>query len=444
MNSPEQRLNVRQEIPPLRRVYGEPLVGGALFFEDCLPPYYYRGFLLSDGPVEGVVEYYNSQTRITVLGGLPLTDPYVGNLQFSFRNGSRDQAADPILLADFPDLGVNFRQRKIACLVVKANYGADAEKFESMWGSISRPNPYVKLRGVRVYDPRDATQLLPTNPDDPEDYAAAQATWKWSRNASLIQADYLWWKNGGRIRLDRMRWDDVAESAEWDDGVIETKSGELIPRHTIDGVVTAGQNPLQIMTTMLSANRGFIARRNGYVSVVSSQPKEPTKTITDDWVIGGFELRRTAPKSDLLNKVRVRLIDPRQEWQMVDGPVLVRDDYIEADGDTYEGTVQFPWTERHERAQRLQKAALADTRAGRMQTLSLDIRALGIEAGEVVRRESEVSPRSNGLYRVQEVTFNYLEKTVELTMVEYDPSVETDWNPATDEQDFEIPDLEAA
>ena len=446
VNSPEIRLNVRQEVPARRRAYGRPLMGGALFFEDSIPPYYYRGFLLSDGPVDGIEEFYNSQNLINLDATRthPLTAPYLGNLEVSFRNGSRDQLVDPILIADFPSLGADFRQRGVATLVVKGNYGADAEEFETLWGAVRRPNPFVKLRGVPVYDPRDPTQVLPTDPTDPEDYATAQATWKWSRNATLIIADYLWWQHGGRVPLDRMKWDEIAESADWDDGKIETKAGELIPRHTIDGIVTAGQAPAQILTTMLSANRGFIARRGGHVTVISSQPQTPIRTITDEWILGGFDVRRTAPKSETLNRVRCRLIDPRQEWQMVDGPILTRDDLIEEDGSLYEGTVQFPWTERHERAQRLQKAALLDTRIGRAVTLSLDLRALGIEAGDVVRFFSEVAPHANGIYRVQEVSFNYLSKTIELTMVEYDSSIDTNWVAADDEQDFEIPDLEAA
>ena len=445
INTPEQRLNVRQEVPPRRRVYGTPLVGGALFFEDSVAPWYYRGFLLSDGPVDGIEEFYNSQTRINLdpTGSFSLTPPYFERIHVNFRNGSRDQATDGVLLAQFPDLGANFRQRGIATLVFKGHYGVTPEEREAMWGSIGRPNPYVKLRGVRVYDPRDPTQLRPTDDDDAEALEVKKLTWKHSRNASLIQADYLWWKNGGRIRLDRLRWDEIAESANWDDGLIETKSGELITRHTIDGVVTAGQAPLQVLTTMLSANRGFIARRGGHVSVISSQPQEPRVTITDDWILSGFELRRTTPKGDTLNKLRAHMIDPRQEWQMVAGPVLVNEDYIEADGDTYEGSVQFPWTERHERAQRLQKAAMEDTRRGRMVTLSVDHRAIGIEAGDVVRFYSEISPRARGIYRVQEVQFNYATKSFEIAMVEYDKTVETNWT-VDDEQDYELPDLEAA
>lgn len=444
-NTPEVRLNTRQEIPPRRRVYGAPLVGGALFFEECKPPYYYRGFLLSDGPVTGPLEYYNSTAKISVAPDGSVRDaPYADNMWFSFRNGADDQAIDPLLAADFTSLSAEFRQRGVATLVVKGYYGDNFDEFQLLWGSIQRPNPLVILQGVPVYDPRDPTQFLPDDPTDAAVYAAARASWKFSRTASLIQADYLWWENGGRIPLHKIRWDEIAESATWDEGMLETKSGELIQRHTIDGVVTAGQAPIQILSTMLTANRGFVARNKGKVTIISSQPRKPVLTITDDMIQGGFDFRRSAPKKETVNVMRGRFIDPRQEWQLVDGPIIEDEDFIEEDGDRYEGTAQLPWTSDHRRAQRLQYCALQDTRRGRAQSLSVDLRAVGLEAGDVVRRYSEVLPRCNGLYRIQEVRFNYVEKTYELTMAEYDSTVETSYIAATDEQDFELPELDVS
>lgn len=454
INAPEVRLNTRQEIPPRRRVYGSPLVGGALFFEECKPPYFYRGFLLSDGPVDGPEQFFNStqQINVNLTTREVLSEFYAGNLWISFRNGSADQLIDPILAADFPELGIDpdnpsnpstFRQRSVATLVCKANYGDDFEEFQKLWGSIQRPNPLVILRGVPVYDPRDPMQWLPSDPRDPEEYAAARASWKHSRNASLIQGDYLWWEHGGRVPLSKIRWDEIAKSAEWDDSHFETGDGELIAKHTIDGVVTAGQVPLQILTTMLSANRGFVARRNGTVSIISSYPKKPVFTITDDMVLGGFDFRRGTPKAESVNKMRCRFIDPRQESQAVDGPILVNEDYIESDGDTYEGAVELPWTSDHRRAQRLQWGSMEDTRRGRLTNLLLDLRAFGLEAGMVVRRYSEILPRCNGIYQVQESGYNYTDKSIQVALAEYDETVDTGYLGSM-EQPFELPTLDVS
>ena len=94
-------------------------------------------------------------------------------MKFSFRNGTRTQAIDPILAAQFPELGAGFRQRGVATLVVEADWGADLDEYQLLWGSLGRPNPTLILRGVPVYDPRDPTQFLPADPDDPDELAAA-------------------------------------------------------------------------------------------------------------------------------------------------------------------------------------------------------------------------------------------------------------------------------
>lgn len=446
VNTQEVRLNTRQEVPARRRVYGSPLVGGPIFFEECIPPKYYRGVLLGDGPMGDVLQFYNSQTRVSIQPDTlqVLNAPYIGKLKISYRNGARDQAMDPIIAgiaSNFPYIDENWRQRGVATLVVEADFGVDFDEFQLLWGSIQRPNPLVIVQGVPIYDPSDPTQFLPSDPNDPEDYAAAQASWKYSNVASLVQADYLWWKDGGQVPLDRMRWDEIARSAEWDRGQFETAAGELIARHAIDGVVTAGQIPAQILSTMLTANRGFISRERGRFSVISSQPKKPIFTITDDMIIGGFDFRRDVPKADRASEMSMRFNDPRQESQLVDGPIRVREDWIEEDGQIFRATAQLPWTTRHERAQRLQKLAQDDTALGQTTTLSCDMRCFGLQPGRVVRRYSEVLPRCNRLYQVQETSFNYVEKSTELSLAAYDGTIETNYTKA-DEQPYELPELE--
>lgn len=456
VNSPDIRLNTRQEVPARRWVYGEVLVGGPLFFEESKGDYYYQGFLWSEGPISEVVRVQNSQNVIpfstqfnqilipsTDLEGAP---PYSQNVRVSLRQGLIGQPADPLLLEAFPELdAATFRQRGVATIVFEARNGDDYEQFEQLWGTVRRPNPIALIRGVPIYDPRDPAQRLPTDPDDPYDLEDARLTWKWSNNAALVQADYLWRPDGGRIPLHAMRWDEIAKSADYDDGLIPTKSGELIRRHTIDGVVTSGQNPVSILQSMLTANRGFVVRHQGRVWVQSSKPVwDPVLTITDEMIKGSIEFRRAQPKRQLLNRVRSRFIDPRQEWTMVDGPVRDRPDWRMDDGDLYEATVDLLWTADHRRAQRLQKAAMDESRLGRMITTALDIGVVGLKAGDVVRVDSRILPRLNGVYRLTEVQLAEGMAAIRISGAEYDPTIETNWDPAVDEMDFELPELEVS
>ncbi len=176
----------------------------------------------------------------------------------------------------------------------------------------------------------------------------------------------------------------------------------------------------------------------------SSIPLSPVITITDDMMVGGFEFRRAQPKRNLLNRVRCRFIDPRQAWTTVDGPIRDRPDWQDEDGDLYEATYEFPWTADHRRAQRLQKAGLLESRLGRNLNATIDTRILGLKPGQVVRFDSKIMPRINGIYRISEIALAEELSALAIQCNEYNPDIERDWNPEIDEQDFELPELEAA
>lgn len=459
VNSNEIRLNTRQEAPPVRWIFGEVLVGGALCFEECKPPFLYLMVLISEGPITSIITLYSSQTQIGVDTTAPftvLTEPYNGNLFVNFRNGETDQAICSIIAADFTNLPATFRQRGIATLTIKADYGADFDEFQELWGQGGKPNILAKVRGLAIYDPRDPGQ---SRPPSRKAYAtqalfetawdAARETWQWSNNATLVQAFYLISRFGGRIDSARIDWDKIASSATYDDGLIGTNSGELIKRHTIDGVITAGQDPYSVLQSMLTANRGILVRSQGMMWIETG-PKDPVLTITDDLIVGGIDYRRSQPRKSLINRVRCRFIDPRQDWQTVDGPIIDDSDYQEDDGQLLEANCEFPFTADHRRAQRLAKAHLMDSRLGREITTVVSLDAIArckdgeIEPGKAVRIVSEILPLMNGIYRVMEVGFVADFSALEIALVEYDRSIEDDWNPETDEQDFELPDLDVS
>jgi hypothetical protein len=456
VNSTDLRLNTRQEVPPKRWIYGEVLVGGPLFFEESIGKKYYQGFLWSEGPISEVVRIQNSQNRIpfnmtwdaimtpsTDIVGAP---PYAAHVRASIRQGLISQAIDPLLAAAFAALNAStFRQRGVATIVFEADSAATFDLFEELWGTVRRPNPIALVRGVPLYDPRNPACVLPNDPNDPAELEAARLTWPWSNTAALVQADYLWRADGGRIPLGSMRWDEIAKSATYDEGLIGTADGSLIKRHTIDGIVNANLNPLSIIQSMLTANRGFVARHQGKVWVQSSQPiVDPVMTITDATIKGSIEIRRAQPKRQLLNRVRTRFIDPRQEWMQVDGPIRDRPDWQAADGDLYEASLDLLWTADQRRAQRLAKIALDESRLGKLITTALDVETVGLKAGDVVRVESEIVPRANGIYRLTEVGLADGMSALRISGVEYDHTIESSWNPAVDELPFELPDLEVS
>lgn len=434
INDPGIKGSVRQATPSQRVIYGFAKVGGAAFFiDDSVPPYLYLGLLISRRPITKILRTDIGENQATFDGsGNVLNEPYRSGstvyLRRSVRLGSDTQAADPLLLAEFPSLGSDFRQLGNATIAYEFNYGGSRENFETLWGQVSIPNPLVTVQGAPVYDPRDGSQDV----DDP-------STWQFSNNASLVQADFLRQPYGGRIPTDQMRWDEIADSANYDDELVGLKDGGFQKRYTIDGVITLDQDPSEIMLAMLAANRGFVTSDRGRIYVSSSKPRDPVMTITDKMLRGGFQFRGANAKENLVNIVRTRFTSSEREYSLADGPVLKRADLITLDQEELDAGLSLSFTGTHQMAQRLANEFLEVSRKGRYLTCTLDRRALGLKAGHIVRIDSTLYPQMNGTYEVQSTGFADNYSRIPVTMTEYDKSIPGSWDPATDEADFELP-----
>lgn len=443
INTPEARGSVRQATPTQRVIYGYARVGGAAFFiDDSKPPYLYVGLLISARAITEYSATYIGTKRVQFQNnGLVNTGDFISSgvprLVASFRLGSSTQAIDPLLATGFPNLDAEFRQRGIATIVARYDFGLDAEDHQALWGNVQIPNLLADVKGAPIYDPRDPTQAV----DDP-------ATWKFSNNASLVIADYLRASYGGRIASSRMRWDEIATAANYDDEPVGLKDGSLQPRHTIDGVVTMNQPPVDVLQSMLAANRGFVVQSNGFVSLSSSKPRTPQITINDKLIAGGFEYRAARPRKELINKVRVRFVAEDRDYQVVDGPILVDAGLETEDDETLEGTFQFPFTRGHPRAQRLGFAAREESRLGRALTVpvSLDILAQGNipKAGSIIVIDSRLFPAINGIYSLEEIGWAGDFSKLQFSLAEYDGSIDGRWLPDTMEQDFVLADLDVS
>lgn len=524
-------LSERQAVPAKRIIYGTAQVGGALFFEQVKAPYLYQGLLLCAQQISGFRKISIGTNQVAILstgdylpvdtvttpqgvlrdGAISATPNYASRLQLSLRAGATSQAIDPLIAAGFSSISSTFRQRGVTTAVFRYHFGANQDEFTDLWGQVQRPSPQMVVDGIPVYDPRDPTQLL----DD-------QTTWKFSNNATLVQTHYLTQDYGGRIPTSKIKWDKVAISADWDDGLVGVRSSyrslsydaqtvnftigatvtgatsgttgkitadtdggttgtltltnvsgqftdnelltdssggsatvngtisdvgatAFIKRHTIDGVVTLNQPPIDVLRGMLSANRGRILESGGKVWPASSRPLTPVATISDEILTGAFQYQAAKQKKDIYNRVKCRFIATDQDYQIVDGPILSRADYQTVDGEVLDGTLELPFTLDYRRAERLQKEFLAVSRLGKTISCSVDVSLLCYTAdelvGNAVRFDSTLFSHANGIYFVNSVSFDSSYTSIMLSLSEYDASIATDWHPETDEFDFSISKL---
>lgn len=440
-NTAQQRLSTRQGAPTKRIIYGRTFVGGALFFERCKPPYLYRGYLLCARKINGVREIYIGNNKLAFASldpgsvrtplGIEGQPDYPTKLRVSVRLGDPDQAIDPLLAADFPDLDPSFRQRGIATVVVRYQLTNNTDTNTALWGASGNANTFFVVDGVSVFDPRDPSQQR----DE-------ETTWKFSRNATLCQADYIRATYGGRVSADKIDWDKVSEAADYDDEAVPCADGTFIPRYTMDGMLTLDQKPYDVFKPMLTANRGTLATGNGRIWVASAKPRDPALCIYDDLFMDAVQVRNEKLKRDQINILQTRFIANDRDYTLADGPILKRDDLIATDGEELTGTLDLPWTTDYRRVERLQKAFLDSSRLGKAMTSTIDLRAMAEAQTELIAETAIVSsdlfPAANGLATISNVAFVNDFAALQVNLAETDPDIERDWIPSRDEKPFTV------
>lgn len=437
----EQKIVSRAATPIQRFIYGRALVGGDLFFLEVKPPYLYYGLILASHEIDGIDEVRIGDDVVNLdSNGNATNAPYKTGtqiyVQFSFRTGTDSQAIDPILAADFPELPATFRQRGHATAVVKMYYGvnnsdAGAEDHQRVWGG-QAPQTRFLVRGFKVYDPNEPTQ-------DPED----TSTHAFSDTASLCLAHYLTHPKGGKVPWTKMDIDALKTAAQGDSQQVENADGSNEKRYSVNGVVLLDSEPIDIIQNLLTANVGRLVWRDGKYAILSGIPRDPTWSLNDDSARGGMEVRFDRPKRELVNTVRTRFTAPDREYQLSNGPIFQNATYLADDGEEFSIGADLPYTSSHTRAQRIAKIIMEKSRLGRYVTRRESIDGIRLSAADVINLESAFIPNVDAQYEVNVVrisdTFEF-----EVELEEYDSEAIYTWDPATDEQPFELEPAELA
>lgn len=434
---------------PWQTCYGRVFKSGNVFFEQVKPPFYYVGIVLASHEIDGIEKLLiNGKPITTDIAGYVTSKPYYvegsavtpnssgvqwvvqnSRCQTSVRLGKDDQAADPILISDWPSLGANFRQQGHATLVLKCHYGASADDFQSVWGS-EAPTPQAIFRGKKVYDPRDSAQLV----DD-------KTTWRWSESVALCATDFLRTDFGGRLTSDVFDWQRTGESASIDEMAALTKAGKYEPQYVCAAVVDTSLSAVDVLRQFMLCNRGrFVSTADGY-AVMSWRYRKPEFTIHTGLLAGAVDYQAEASRKDLVNVVRTRIIDPGSNYQVVDGPSYKNQSYIDADGQRYEVTLDLSYTSGGSRAQRLTKAFVEDARRGRSLVLPIDIEGFRLEPGDTVNVELSILPIVNGEYAVEDCELLEDYTGVKVILVETAPEIGY-FDPAIDEVEWYSPSIE--
>lgn len=466
LNSPDQKVSVKQATPFQRIIRGRQRTGGPIPF--------YR-VTAGDGPKSKlVIQHLYSRRKIMGVAGVNLngarisfgTSPafgsilvpididgqpdFPGNVRACFQDGTLDQATNPLLRALWPDLPLGWRLPGIANAVFEYEFGADYDAHAVLYGQTQLPLAEPELDGCPVHDPRVPSSFLPTDPADIEEWFAAQESWPLSYNAALHQADHLWQADGLNAGPTGVDWDKVAEAADRADEAAATRdtdtTGVFEKRYEVHGVIGMDQKSADVFDGLLTASRAtMIQGVDGLAWPSHDTPKRAVLTIRDDMIIGDVSFRGFKALGDLANKTTMEFVAPSRQYQMSEGPPLIRADLITIDGKELSLNVNLPFTASPSMAQRIAKADLLDVRVENTWSGIIDLRGLGLREDDCVRIRSDICPHWNGLYVVQDgsVTINLRgDSGIGLRLIGYAPENVTNWSPETDDQEYIITDTD--
>lgn len=428
---------LKQAIPAQRLVLGRATTGGALFFYRAKKPYIWYGILLAAHEIDGFENLFINGHKVFIdqdgfATSVPFRDGDRKYIEVSFRRGTLDQAIDPIIARDFPDMPASFRQRGHATIVIKAHYGfgdgfeAQFEDHKRVYGDQGTLQPMIRFRGARVPDLRRPGVSL----DDP-------STWIWSDNAALCLARFLIhkWPDTQILPTDRLNWDLFMRAADECDRWETSKDGTTFRRHTVNGVVQSTDDPWDVIENMKIAMGGHVVIERGKVYPIIRTRRTPEATLHQEMIVGGLEYTSEARARDLVNIMKPTFIAPDREYQEVAGPVLRREDLITLDKKPREVSLRGAFVEDHRRMQRIASAHLNWARDGRTLTVGATMEAMSWTVGKVYRVHL-LGPLAhvNGLYELVSKAWDERLSGYRLSFIGYDPAA-TDFDPQ-DEMDF--------
>jgi len=423
---------------------GYATLAGRQFFKrggEANRPYFWVGKLLAAHECDGLDALYINNTRILIdpLTGYATSSPFndgaMSFIEVSFRNGHIDQAIDPIIARDFPDIPSTFRQRGHCTIVIKAHYGdganaqAQDDKHKALYGD-NAFNPISRVRGAKPYDPRD-----------PNQDANGPSTWVWTQNAVLNIAHNLC------LRFPEMRarmdWAKIKDEAEICDRFIATKAGEKLRQYTMDGVISSADDASAFITSMLSSCGGQLIRTQGKIHIMPAHRKLAVGTLSLKNHRGGIQYHGDNSLGETVNEVRPEFMSPERNFKIIPGPVIRKQADVDADGVERPITARFPFTERHERAQPMATRIYKEGRVVETVSTGCNISALKWEAGHVIMLDmASLFPKLIGAW---EILTNKLDKRTgehQLNLRRYDET-SMDFDAATEEQDFVVEEIAA-
>lgn len=288
---------------PRRMVYGKARVSGVILYWNVSGDgFEYLSIVVAVAchriqEITGV--YFDGKEADVVAGGY---------YDFNYYQGDQ-LAADPTLMATFPEWNANCILRDTAYAIVRLKYD------RTIWQN-GRPNIQFDVLGKNdIYDPRTGLR-------------------GWSNNMALCTADYMTYVDGLGATEDEMDWDTVAAAADVSDQLPEGLAASMCDgRYTTDGVVELTSRNGDVVTQMLAAGAGTVIWSEGKFRLFVGAARTPVdRAITDEDLAEDFSLQPFMSADQTFNGVKGVYLSATENWIYTDFPPVLSQGYVDIDG----------------------------------------------------------------------------------------------------------------
>lgn len=199
-------------------------------------------------------------------------------------------------------------------------------------------------------------------------------------------------------------------------------------RYDMNGVVELGQQPIDILAQMNTADMGTIVPIQGKYKIYSGAFPTAIASLNEDDLRGQLDVDNGPSRENLINAVRGTYVNPDDFWQPTEFPNVVNTFYEQQDGEQLYRDVQLPFITNSTRAQRIGKLILERSRQGIGVFFPAKLTALKITPWDTVTLSIDKLGWVNKEFRVVSWQFSTQDSLgIDLVLNEDAPGV-YDWN----------------
>lgn len=414
----------REPAATRKMVYGEMRVGGHVVFignsdEGATPDNNYLHLVIAfaSHEIESYEEIYFNEDRVWDKTNLVDSD-WTSVLNVYTHDGSQT-LADAQLVTDCFNWTNNHKLLGIAYVHFKMLW--DGDKFPN-----GIPNITAKLKGKKVYDPRDVSQS-----------ASTPSTWLWSDNPALVLRDYLT-NRYGLDEDDAVISDEAVEvAADRCDESIDLSGGGTQVRYRCNGQLDTNNNIKSNIENILGSMGGFITYTSGKYVMRASSFVTPTVSFDESDITSAITVQTKQSRRSQYNAVKGIYVSSEANYKVCDYPAQISSTYSTEDGALVELDMPLPFVVHNQQAQRLAKIALNKSRQHIVVSASFNLKALQIKVGDTINLSNTRLGFTNKVFEVVDYALQIKAGDrvfVDLTLVESSAAV-YDWT-TSDEIDF--------